>query len=157
MLIIKEIDKLDTKTKEEWKKLWQQNANRNYFNSLWWFQNYISVYQSHQYSILKGYNNNSIQFILPLIKMPFKNLVVIGGRYLDKVSFLYNGDIKEIIKTLEKYCIENKKTITLLECNFNINCINEQKCITEFASDNPFVSLNQDLDFVIKRKEKIRW
>ena len=98
MLIIKEIDKLDTKTKEEWKKLWQQNANRNYFNSLWWFQNYISVYQSHQYSILKGYNNNSIQFILPLIKMPFKNLVVIGGRYLDKVSFLYNGDIKEIIK-----------------------------------------------------------
>ena len=63
MLIIKEIDKLDTKTKEEWKKLWQQNATRNYFNSLWWFQNYISVYQSHQYTILKGYNNNSIQFI----------------------------------------------------------------------------------------------
>ena len=52
MLIIKEIDKLDTKTKQEWKKLWQQNANRNYFNSLWWFQNYISVYQSNQYSIL---------------------------------------------------------------------------------------------------------
>lgn len=154
MLIIKEIDKLDTKTKEEWKKLWQQNATRNYFNSLWWFQNYISVYQSHQYTILKGYNNNSIQFILPLIKMPFKNLVVIGGRYLDKVSFLYKGDIREIIKTLEKYCIESKKTITLLECNFNINCIKEQKCITEFASDNPFVSLNQDLDSVIKRKEK---
>lgn len=154
MLIIKEIDKLDSKTKQEWIKLWQKNINRNYFNSISWFQNYISVYRIQQYTILKGYDNNSVQFILPLIKMPFKNLVVVGGRYLDKVSFLYNGDIKEIIKTLKKYCIENKKTITLLECNFDIYCIKEQECITEFASDNPFVSLNQDLDLVIKRKEK---
>lgn len=154
MLIIKEISELDSKTKQEWIKLWQKNINRNYFNSLWWFQNYISVYQINQYIILKGYDNSSVQFILPLIKMPFKNLVVVGGRYLDKISFLYNSDIKEIIKSLKKYCMENKKTITLLECNFDINCIKKQKCIVEFASDNPFVSLNQDLDFVIKKKEK---
>ncbi len=154
MLIIKEIDKLDSKTKQEWIKLWQNNINRNFFNSVSWFQSYISVYQIQQYTILKGYDNNSVQFILPLIKTPFKNLVVVGGRYLDKVSFLYKGDIKEIIRTLKKYCIENKKTITLLECNFDTYGIKEQECITEFASDNPFVSLNQDLDLVIKRKEK---
>lgn len=154
MLTIKEINKLDFKTKQEWIKLWDKDINRNYFNSLWWFQNYISVYQIHQYIILKGYNNNSIQFILPLIKKPFKNLVVVGGRYLDKVSFLYDGDMKDIIKILKKYCIENKKTIILLECNFDVHCIKEQKCITEFASDNPYVSLSQNLDLVIKKKER---
>lgn len=154
MFKIEKIDNLDSKTIKEWKKLWEVCPNRNYFNSVEWFQNYTITFSIKKYIILKGYDNKELQFILPLVQISKNTFTCIGGRYLDKVSLLYNGEIKTIINEIKKYAIKTKKSIILSECDFSIDCIDNENLIIEFASDNPYVELNQDLNLIVKKKEK---
>ena len=154
MYKIVKINELNEETIKEWKELWNLSKNKNYFNSFEWFENYTSTFSIKQFILLKGYSTKGLEFILPLIYVKKNNLKCIGGKYLDKVSFLYNDNPMKCIDNLKRYAKENHISITLYECDFNTCFLENKDCIIEFASDNPYVDLNQNLDNVIKSKEK---
>lgn len=154
MYKIVKTNRIDIKTIEEWKELWSLSKNKNYFNSFEWFENYIFSFSITKYILLKGYSDNKLQFLLPLIQTSYKQLKCIGGKYLDKVSFLYKDNLICCLESIEQYAKKNRITIILYECDFDINIIKNGDFIIEIASDNPYVDLTKDINNVMKHKEK---
>lgn len=151
MYVIKKINKITKELIAEWNKLWNECDNKNYFNSYTWFENYVNAFDIKRYTIVIGYSHNKLCFVLPLV-FKRRKYITIGGKYLDKVSFLFKGDPDKYIIQLRDFAIKNKMSIILNECNFNIP--SSKKIYIEKASDNPYIKLSENIKNIIKPKER---
>lgn len=155
MLKLIEINNIDDDTIKEWNTLWNISINKNYFNSLSWFQNCLEVYKIKNYSIIKIYNTNKIEAILPLIYIKRRIMMCAGDLHLDKNSLLFRNYKEEIIDLIIKYFKTSKRSIILNEVEESIlYYFNKQNIIFEKASENPFIDLKMDVKEIIKPRER---
>ncbi len=151
MYTIKQIYRVNQKLIREWNILWENSNTRNYFNSYEWFKNCLTSFRIKKYCILLGYSNHKLCFVLPLTGKS-KVYYTIGGKYLDKVSFLYNNNIDQCIRELREYACENGISICLNECNFFVD--EQNNILKQKASDNKYIELKEDIKNIIKSKER---
>lgn len=154
MLIISEKSILSEQDILAWEELWNRLDTSHFFNSYQWFlackdglQQNVSVWFAYYESILVG--------IFPLCKIRKYGLTcwgIIGRPYADKCSILYDRMYDDY---LEQFLHEIGKTtpVVLEEIPASWEMDGNDQILYEHSSINPYVRLDEDILYQVKRKE----
>ena len=154
----------DESHKKVWQNLWQQSNQRNFFNSVDFFETYCDVFKKDEIAVIFCYRSAELCAILPLVAERIFGVKVFAtpgkiGNYTDKFAILIKSSNSRIINGLINKAQE-LGNLYLSEVSNEIIpdlALPKRKSIVRWASDSPWTTLSPDkkaLQFMSARQQR---
>lgn len=151
MLKINEYSSVDEQLIKQWNLLWEQSPKKTFFNSYNWYSICMQIFKYETTIIITIEDDNKLIALLPLVKKK-KYLVSPGEKYLDSTTLLINDKYEKVLSAIINYAKIKKYHIILNEIEEEL--VNKtNNTLKEYASNNPYSTLNVGLKNIIKPKE----